>query len=149
MIELGPSGKSVPVIPAYDDGSNMWFLDELVSWHFVHQTPVTLQRYTHTVHRDGDWSNCAADNLYPVVDAEWLDQNESRAWVELWADDERLASTVKAGEVARFGGRRGDTMPRDLRDCGELLRLPNWHALPVPPWIHDRRKAQQDNLKAS
>lgn len=157
MIDLGPAAKSVPVLKAYDDGSDIWFVDELVAWHFVKKTKIELQRFTHTVHLDGDPGNCAANNLKTMIDTEWWEQNTSFQWVELWATDASTAKLVKMGEAARFGGIRGETWPRDLRDRGDVKEkrdlsggintLPGWAN--VLPWsVQDRIKTDQEKACA-
>lgn len=133
LIDLGSSARAVPILPAYDDGSHLYFVDELVCWHFVQQIRVGWQRFVHMVHIDGDWSNNAANNLCPLFDSEWANQNESLAWAALAADD-IPASRIKTPGAARIA-------PSVRRRDSAIDDLPAAHEVPVPAWVQYRRAA--------
>lgn len=119
VIDLGPSAYP-PVFPAYGDGSRERFLDELVCWHFHGPISPTLQLFTHIRRLDGDWNNCAADNLVRELDEEWRQANNARRIAE-WM----MAKTWGSG----------------IRDCGGefdyvpgVATLPTWAPL-SPEWV--------------
>lgn len=148
LVEIRSAARSIPVLPAYGDGSKLWFVDELVCWHYVHKTPISLQPFVRVVHKDGDPGNDSRDNLLPVLDREWWEKNESLRWVELWSTETAPNRLVKSPDVARFGESR-EVAPRDLRGAGVTERsirglppgsaidlLPEHHELPRPTWTY-------------
>ena len=133
-IDLGPSAQP-PVIPAHGDGGRERFVDELVCWHFNRRLSVSLQRIAHVVHRDGDWSNCAASNVFQMLDADVMWEQKMRAWMASSIPAKRL----KTAGAASFGGLRSVTVPTDLREGGVIAALPEWADV-VPIWVQDRFK---------
>lgn len=131
LIDLGPYGYP-PVIPAYGDGSRERFVDELVAWHFHWKMPVSMQQFAYVVHADGDWTNCAADNLHHVIDRQWLYEQMMRTLMV----SEIPAKRIKTPGAVRFGGIR-ETEPGDLRDRGVIPALPHWSNV-IPTWVRDR-----------
>jgi hypothetical protein len=69
-IDLGPyyDGR---IPPAYGDARER-FVDEIVAWEFLGPPPKHIKGM-HVLHKDGDGSNCAADNLLWVIDDEYFD----------------------------------------------------------------------------
>lgn len=131
-IDLGPSAHP-PVIPAHGDGGRERFVDELVCWYFDRRLSVSLQRVAHVVHRDGDWSNCAASNVFQVLDADVMWGRQIRKWMV----SDIPAKRLKVAGVASFGGRRNEAAPADLREGGVIASLPGWADV-IPVWVQDR-----------
>lgn len=157
LIDLGPN-VACPVIPAYDDGSRHRFLDEIIAWHCHRQLNIVQQKHAHMIHRDGDWSNCAADNVEQVIDPDWLYQNDMRQLLRSNIPPAGNCMGYIKGLSATmpYAPYHGGLSPRDLREDlrgddteSNVIRLPEHHVLPVPDWVIDRRKAEQDRLKAS
>lgn len=121
-IDLGLSARP-PVIPAFGDGSRERFVDELVCWHFHKRLPLAQQLHTSTFHLDGNWSNCAADNVQWNIDEDWIYQRTMRLWMKSDIPSKR----IKNPGAARFG--------RDYREPIETL--PKWSNA-HPTWVHDR-----------
>lgn len=137
VIDLGPSAFP-PVVPAYGGGRER-FLDELVCWHFHRKLSFSQQRYAYTLHLDGDWTNCAAENVRQVLDAEYAWEQKMRGWMASGIPAKRLKG---APSEASFGGRRNESAPHDLR-APDITALPNWTQV-VPTWVRDRIKAEQE-----
>lgn len=138
VLDLGPSAFP-PVVPAYGD-SRERFLDELVCWHFHRKLSISQQRYAYTLHLDGDWSNCAADNVRQVLDADYEWEHKMRNWMA----SEIPAKRLKSPGVASFGGRRNNATPDGLR-APDIAYLPNWTEV-LPTWVQDRIKAEQEQV---
>ncbi len=142
VIDLGPAAFP-PVVPAHGDGSRERFVDELVCWHFHRRLSISQQRFAYTIHLDGDWSNCAADNVRQVLDTEWQWEQKMRGWMASNIPAKRL----KTPGAASFGGRRNEVAPSDLREGGVIAALPEWADV-VPIWVRDRLKTEQEKACA-
>ncbi|QGW30953.1 hypothetical protein MAA44156_00697 [Mycobacterium avium subsp. avium] len=137
IIDLGPSAYP-PILPAYNeyDGGRERFVDELVCWHFHGPISPTLQLFTHVRHLDGDWLNCAADNLVRELDEEWREANKARQIAEwMMVDASRTAWELgvrgHGGEFSYAPSRQ--KAPRGLRDEPGIGTLPSWAPL-SPVW---------------
>lgn len=67
-----PLDYAGPLMPVHGDGTRKRFLDEVVASAFHGPYPAP-HKFVHVIHLDGDWSNCAANNLRWVIDDEWLE----------------------------------------------------------------------------
>ena len=94
------------------------------------------------LHLDGDWSNCAADNLRQVLDPEYEWELKMRVWMASDIPAKRLKGWPSQ---ASFGGRRNELTPRGLR-APDITALPNWTGV-LPTWVQDRIKAERDRIR--
>lgn len=162
--KVKPIGK-VPVVdlpldytgrlmPVHGDGTRGRFLDEIVAYEFHGPYPAPY-RFVHVLHLDGDWQNCAADNVRWVVDDEWFELN-GLALSSRWMHPDTPPAGVTLGVVKGVDSRypcapyHGAKYPRYSGiDDPRLALLPECHELPVATWVNDRRKADQENRMAS
>lgn len=156
-IDLGPNAYP-PVIPAYDDGTRHRFVDELVCWHFNERLSLHRQKHARMIHLDGDWRNCAADNVHQVIDPEYLYQQDVHAWMAsgIPPAGKSMGWIKGVSGVYSFAPYHGELTPRDLRDDlhgddadSAVSLLAEYHELPITAWVNDRRKAEYENRKAS
>lgn len=121
LIDLGRKNAS-PVLPAYADGSQKRFADELVCWEFFGPIPISLQRFVSVEHLDGNLANCAVDNVRRYWDAD----------VEDASQENRISALMSPGNYQPTRptlrtGNGGVTRDRG----GALIPNPN----NCPPWL--------------
>ncbi len=119
LIDLGHEAKPM-ARRAFDDGTRLWFADEIVCAQVYGPLPYTLQRYIQIAHLDGDWRNCAPTNLQRAVDSEYSDM---RLGVQHLMRSRTPAKRGKHVPFAYSSSRYAAPRISEVPDWGELSQL--------------------------